>query len=67
VLLTAEQVAEQLQVSTYQVLALGRAGTLPRVLIGRSVRFRPEDITEFVEQCATPPQPATRVDWKLLR
>jgi excisionase family DNA binding protein len=50
-LLTAEQVAERLQVTTRYVWKLGREGELPRVdLPGKYVRFDAADVEAFVEQ-----------------
>lgn len=47
-LLTAEQVAERLSVSERYVWRLGREGELPRVQVGKYVRFDPADITAFI-------------------
>lgn len=49
-LLSAEQVAELLGVSERYVWRLGRDGELPRVNVGRYVRFDPADLRAFIEQ-----------------
>jgi excisionase family DNA binding protein len=43
-LLTAEEVAERLDVGVKWVWAQARAGTIPHVRLGRYKRFRPEAI-----------------------
>ncbi len=49
-LLTAEQVAEALQVRVRYVYELVRRGSLPCVRLGqRKVRFRAEDVNAFVD------------------
>lgn len=54
-LLTAAEVAEMLQVSESWVYAHanGAKPELPSVRMGGTVRFREQDIEEFVEQCRT--------------
>ena len=48
-LLTADDVAELLQVSNKWVYAAARRGELPGVVrAGRSVRFRPDEIEEWI-------------------
>ena len=46
-LLRARDVAERWGVGHRQVLALARRGDLPRVKLGKYVRFRPEDVEAF--------------------
>lgn len=48
-LLSAEQVAERLGVSTRYVWRLGRKGELPRYRLGKYVKFAPDDIDAFIE------------------
>jgi excisionase family DNA binding protein len=50
ILLRPKQAAEILQVSQVQVYRLVRQGELPAVIIGRSVRFRPGQLAEFIRQ-----------------
>ena len=53
-LLTPKQVAEWLDVSTAWVLdhASGRRRPyLPSVKLGKAVRFRREDVEQFIEDC----------------
>lgn len=47
-LLTAEQVAEQLQVPKTWVYRAARDGLLPSVPLGRYVRFDPDDLTAWI-------------------
>lgn len=48
-LLTAEEVAERLEVSPRYVLRLAREGRLPRVKLShKCVRFRPDDVRAYV-------------------
>lgn len=49
-LLTAEDVAERLGVTTAWVWAQTRAGRIPNVRLGRYRRFREEAIEEWLEQ-----------------
>jgi excisionase family DNA binding protein len=50
-LLTVEQVAEILQLSTVQVYRYLKDGRLPKVKLGRrAVRVRPEDLERFIEE-----------------
>ena len=60
-LLSAEQVAEWLGVSARYVWRLGREGELPRIELGRYVRFDPDDVAAFIEQRKQRPrQPRAR-------
>jgi excisionase family DNA binding protein len=43
-LLTAQQVAEQLQVPTTWIYSAARRGDLPAVRLGHYVRFHPDDL-----------------------
>lgn len=47
-LLTAEEAASQLRVPESWLYGAARKGTFPSVRIGRYVRFRQEDVTEWI-------------------
>ena len=49
-LLTAQEVAERLGVTTAWVWAQSRAGRIPHVQLGRYRRFREEALEEWVRQ-----------------
>lgn len=49
-MLTAEEVAEILRVSTMTVYRLIRSGELPAVRVGRSYRVREADLDEYLER-----------------
>ena len=49
-LIKPKDAAEILQLSQVQVYRLVRQGELPAVVIGRSVRFRAGQLTEFINQ-----------------
>jgi excisionase family DNA binding protein len=49
-LLTAEEVAERLDVGVKWVWAQARAGTIPHVRLGRYKRFRSEAIDAWIAQ-----------------
>lgn len=49
-LLRVAEVAQVLNVSLRKVWELTASGVLPSVRIGRSVRFRPEDVRAFLER-----------------
>jgi len=49
-LLTAEEVAERLDVGVKWVWAQARAGTIPHVRLGRYKRFRPEALDAWIAQ-----------------
>lgn len=49
-LLTADQVAEQLQLPRSWVYSAARRGDLPHVPCGRYVRFDPADVERWVEE-----------------
>ncbi len=53
-LLTPNEVAEILAVSVAWVLdhASRRRPQLPSVKLGKTVRFRPEEVEEFIRECA---------------
>ncbi len=52
-LLTAQQVANQLNISDDQVYLMLRRGDLPVVPIGRLVRVRQEDLDRYVNDKIT--------------
>jgi len=52
-LLTAKQVAEQLQISEGWVHEAARQGDLPYIALGRNKRFRQDEVNEWVESKAT--------------
>lgn len=49
-LLTAKQVAEMLQWNPYTIVKKAEKGDLPGFKLGREWRFRPEDITAWIEE-----------------
>lgn len=49
-LLTLSQVADRLQVSMSTLHRRIKAGELPTVRIGRSLRVRPEDLEAYIEK-----------------
>jgi excisionase family DNA binding protein len=54
-LLNAEQAAERLGVSRAWILAHAngqRRPKLPSAKLGKLVRFRPEDLERFIEECS---------------
>lgn len=53
-LLTAEDLAEMLRVSTYHAYDLLRRGAIPTVRLGRLVRVREEDVRAFIERSSQP-------------
>lgn len=50
VLLDAQQVAQQLQVSERVVKGLARRGEIRAVKVGRSMRFTPDEITRYINR-----------------
>lgn len=48
-LLTANEVAEQLRVSTMTVYRLVRRGELPAVRVGRNYRIRQRDLAAYLD------------------
>jgi excisionase family DNA binding protein len=55
-LLNPEQVAELLGVSVRYVWRLGRDGELPRIKVGKYVRFDPVEVDTFIEQRRSGPR-----------
>jgi excisionase family DNA binding protein len=58
-LLTAQEVAEKLQKTPRWCLSEARAGRLPHVRLGRSVRFRESSIDALVRQIEQGPLPGS--------
>lgn len=52
--LTAEEAAALLRVSTKTVLALARAGSLPGEKVGRAWRFVRSDVLDYVRSAGAP-------------
>ena len=50
VLLTPQEVAEQLKISESQAYKLIRRNEMISVRFGRNVRVRPEDLKKFIEE-----------------
>jgi len=53
-LLRASQVAEILNISRSKVFSLIQRGMIPSVRFGRTVRVRPEDLENFIQQYLSP-------------
>ena len=49
-LLSAEELAEHLQVSVSMAYTIMRTGEIPVVKIGRCVRVRQEDVNEYIRR-----------------
>jgi len=56
-MLDIEEVAEQLGLSVGAVKRLARLGKLRAYRIGRRLKFKPEDITAYVEASVYQPKP----------
>jgi len=52
-LMTAREAAELLHVNVYVLYSLARRSEIPAVRIHRMVRFRPEDLRDWIEQRRT--------------
>lgn len=52
ILWNGERTREELAVSKRKIAELVASGELPVVRIGRCVRFRPEDVREYVDRLA---------------
>lgn len=55
-LLTARQTAQMLAISERSLYSLTKAGDLPAVRIGRSVRYDPTDIRAWIASAKKSPQ-----------
>ena len=49
-LLTAEQTAEYMQISPRHLWEISNRGDLPRIKLGRVVRYSPTDIRQYLER-----------------
>ena len=49
-LLTPKQASDALQISPRKLWSLTNSGQIPHVRIGRSIRYRPEDLQDFVDR-----------------
>lgn len=62
-LLTVQEVADLMRVSTMTVYRLIKSGQLSAIRVGRSWRLRPSEIDRFLADCGTPSSPlSTPVD-----
>lgn len=50
-LLRPEQVAKALGCSKPFIYALAKRGELPCIVMGRAVRFNPQDVLAFIKSC----------------
>ena len=48
-LLTAAEVADMLHVKRHYIEDQARRGKIKKVVLGRNVRFRPEDVAAYIE------------------
>lgn len=55
-LLTVEEVAERLQISTYGVRDRVLYGAIPHVRLGHSIRVRPVDVDAYTDRYGTGPR-----------
>lgn len=58
-LLTPEEVADRFRVGKTTVLRWGREGLVPTVRVGKTVRFRAEDIDALIKGSGAPTTNAT--------
>ena len=58
-LLKIEQVAEMFAIQPKTVMSWTRKGLLPAIKIGRTTRYRPEDVKHFIDQNRTKVQEDT--------
>lgn len=54
-LLTVREASQILRINRYLIYRLARDGDLPAIRVGRMVRFRPEDLREWIEKHRTIP------------
>ena len=52
-LLTADEVAQQLRVTRFRVYELARRGDLPAVKLGRTLRFSQTTLREWIDRGGT--------------
>jgi excisionase family DNA binding protein len=62
-LLKAVEVAEILNISRAFAYKLIQQGKIRSVAIGGARRVRPEDLTDFIEQCLNPPLEQIFTGW----
>lgn len=55
--LTAQQLGEALQIPAATIYDLGQQGKLPRVKLGRLVRFKKSDVLDFLARSSSVPTP----------
>ena len=48
---TAKELAARLQLTETTIYRMARRGELPYYTIGRSMRFRQDDVEEFLKRC----------------
>jgi excisionase family DNA binding protein len=56
-LLTADEVAEMLSVPTSWVRESTRSGAMPHVRLGRYVRYDPQAVEAWLQECRQPGRP----------
>ena len=49
-LLTVREASQVLHINRYLIYRLARDGDLPAIRVGRMVRFRPEDLREWIDK-----------------
>ena len=54
-LLTVREASQILRINRYLIYRLARDRDLPAIRVGRMVRFRPEDLREWIEKHRTIP------------
>jgi excisionase family DNA binding protein len=60
ILLTVKEAAQALAVSERTLWALTNTGQIPRVLIGRLVRYDVADLRKWIERCKSKPSELRR-------
>ena len=53
-LLTVREASQLLRINRYLIYRLARNGDLPAIRVGRMVRFRPEDLRDWIEKHRIP-------------
>ena len=59
-LLNSKETAKLLGISERTLWSLTKQGSLPAAKIGKSVRYRSEDLKRYVESCLTVPSASLR-------
>ena len=62
VLLTKKQVAERLQLSPRTIENLTNRGKIPKICLGKTVRYSPESIERFIRESTINLNPIGRKD-----